>query len=1063
MQDTRELRRSLADLLDGKITQAAFQQAFPARLARHFGVAKDKETTISRSSPLLMPYIPASTTGAPPRDRGASSEVVSDLRAAGVLFQEMGQHAPLMKYKFPVPELPMPAQRALMDRRLRPDLPPLYALVDPEFASSPYENPDLKISIVHYYLFWFAYVAVCRRAPPTATLTRSSARDAISGSSSPSSSVDVYTTLFSDYLKNFLPLSSAGSSRRDAVVSPVVFVAIFAEFWLNQDFYNPGSNPQITASAYSQERLEYLAPLVYRFVNHVMQFAFPRDAARPAVSVMAVLQKPLYNFLRLNFNHFSLNSPHMRYIVDTWLVLCMPWKLPERAPASKTAAVASHLDFIAEFFPFYSVIISDFFASASKVDWSGECSVATSRIVSVTDFLETPELLNEIKNLEQQFFREYYASQRANPSQAQTQLPQTLIFTIQSIEFYERSVSHYPAMYGPQQSRGKLPNAASFSGAVSLRTEIQQAVGRVAFHLQQLGQSAKWKNKDKKGNSILSRYPLSLLGMSKPQRTQPDIVAVGERLLRLFQLESIISSIAAQGRLDSSTLSRNQDGTLTPTAARMLAEGQMVMTVDDTLALIRSIPKEPQTGFQRDLRAYTFESSLALKAAALLEEYIYLGFGEPINLRFLAAYQNILFFIFVGLLLTSFTGSHQTTLLLFALVALVVFRRVFFSPILRAANLFFGFPTVEPLKTRLNLAQTYGDHFSTYFPVPVLNLSGSRELEQLSQLDAESLRRLPHTSARRALNPFPFMDLRITGLSAGHFNTLQQLVTRTLQEGVHGLFQNASRAHPIDLVDQCRLLVAAMMCRTLVGCQDDTLLSPLVFAIAGFMRASFSLRTTSRAIAYRNTIVQRLEAELRARQALGFHEEREDLLGLLTSQNEPDAVTGEVLRLLAASESLSAQLAGFLYVLAKHPEGQHLRQRLTSLPPDSADMHTELVGVSLELQRMFPSASGIWYRTTHTTFLGPSRVPAGRRIFVDLLATNYSPATYHDPHMFEPMRWVGASQELHNGLALFSEAQAQFRDEFFFSLPEFAHMIISVSPSAGLCMRADSFVPVFCS
>ena len=106
-----------------------------------------------------------------------------------------------------------------------------------------------------------------------------------------------------------------------------------------------------------------------------------------------------------------------------------------------------------------------------------------------------------------------------------------------------------------------------------------------------------------------------------------------------------------------------------------------------------------------------------------------------------------------------------------------------------------------------------------------------------------------------------------------------------------------------------------------------------------------------------------------------------------------------------------ARFAAFLAVALVHaPEW---RDRVAAEARERGDTHGGPVATAVahEVRRLYPFVPFLAAVTSHSTEHEGCPLPAGRRVLLDVTATDRNPATWSEPHRFEPARFVGTGEE----------------------------------------------------
>lgn len=165
-----------------------------------------------------------------------------------------------------------------------------------------------------------------------------------------------------------------------------------------------------------------------------------------------------------------------------------------------------------------------------------------------------------------------------------------------------------------------------------------------------------------------------------------------------------------------------------------------------------------------------------------------------------------------------------------------------------------------------------------------------------------------------------------------------------------------------------------------------------------------------------------------SRRAEGVTDHGDLLSTLLRAQDESgDGMTDqqtydEVLTLLTAGiETTALALAWAFHEVSRHPEVERrlvaeLDEVLGGRPVTFADLPrlTYTAAVVHEVLRMYP----VWIlmrRAVEPVDLDGVRLPAGAEVIVSPHALHHDPASFPDPHRFDPDRWLSPSHAVPRG------------------------------------------------
>lgn len=185
------------------------------------------------------------------------------------------------------------------------------------------------------------------------------------------------------------------------------------------------------------------------------------------------------------------------------------------------------------------------------------------------------------------------------------------------------------------------------------------------------------------------------------------------------------------------------------------------------------------------------------------------------------------------------------------------------------------------------------------------------------------------------------------------------------------------------------------------------------------------------AIAYLDTIIERLAADYRSRLARGETPEQHLMGQLIAASDEQGAMDARQLRdelmvsFLAGYETTALSLQWTIYLLAQHPAAEaRLLDEIGRLG-DRQPTHDELrqmpflAAVRNEVMRLYPAVPYIPRQAAADDVIEGFRIPAGALIFVGAWHIQRDPALWgEDADQFRPERWLDAAPMPHRAAFL---------------------------------------------
>jgi cytochrome P450 len=242
----------------------------------------------------------------------------------------------------------------------------------------------------------------------------------------------------------------------------------------------------------------------------------------------------------------------------------------------------------------------------------------------------------------------------------------------------------------------------------------------------------------------------------------------------------------------------------------------------------------------------------------------------------------------------------------------------------------------------------------------------------------------------------------------------------------------AAREEPVDIAEEMMRLTQAIILRTMLGADVDSVSADVGNAWAVVNRhigeSFWSLGFTEGWPTPKNRRFERARAVL-DRAVFGMIDERRrhgadgtDLLSMLISARDED--TGETMTdvqlrdevmtfFLAGHETTSLALAWTWYLLSQHPDARREVETevdtvLGSRPPEFADLdrlpYTRMV--IEESMRLYPPAWGFSRQAIEPDVVGGYPLPAGWLVFVIPYVMHRHPAYWEEPERFNPTRFT---------------------------------------------------------